>query len=286
MEEFEHNDEGDAISVGTRLRRILAEGSLTLLPTGMIPKLPASGPRPRKRGGQDRRPPTLPAQARPGFVGVVVAPDGAPGRGLSRRVWLGQRYSDTRLGRWLSQDPLGFDGGWNLCTCVGQNPTNLVDPVGLQPPAWAVMLGAGLVNEAYYRLSGNYARLDGPENNRVTLPNVVSPWEGGTYQRVPVQVQMALSAPELGPHIDPMVESALARYKFAGHSGMAGKGRRPGNIFRMKLQSSCPRTLPSNAQVFNNAGAAFEHLAKNHGIDPVLSSERLDQIKPASGGGS
>ncbi|MFN8614027.1 MAG: RHS repeat-associated core domain-containing protein [Vulcanimicrobiota bacterium] len=42
-----------------------------------------------------------------------------------------QRYYDSSLGRWLSADPIGFAGGLNLYTYVGQNPTSWVDPSGL-----------------------------------------------------------------------------------------------------------------------------------------------------------
>jgi len=44
-----------------------------------------------------------------------------------------QRYYDPQLGRWLSADPIGFAGGLNLYTYVGNNPVTRVDPSGLWP---------------------------------------------------------------------------------------------------------------------------------------------------------
>jgi RHS repeat-associated protein len=41
------------------------------------------------------------------------------------------RYYDPKTGRWLEQDPLGFDAGdVNLYRYVGNNPTNVTDPIG------------------------------------------------------------------------------------------------------------------------------------------------------------
>ena len=42
------------------------------------------------------------------------------------------RYYDPELGRFLSEDPLGFAAGPNFYTYVGNSPTNLIDPFGLQ----------------------------------------------------------------------------------------------------------------------------------------------------------
>ena len=38
---------------------------------------------------------------------------------------------DPTIGRWLSRDPIAEDGGLNLYGYVGNNPANLVDPLGL-----------------------------------------------------------------------------------------------------------------------------------------------------------
>jgi RHS repeat-associated protein len=45
-----------------------------------------------------------------------------------------ERWYDPKTGRWQSEDPIGFGGGINLNEYVGNDPTNAVDPSGLQPP--------------------------------------------------------------------------------------------------------------------------------------------------------
>jgi RHS repeat-associated protein len=44
---------------------------------------------------------------------------------------MGARYYDPRLGRWLSEDPIGIAGGTNLYAYVGNDPVNGRDPTGL-----------------------------------------------------------------------------------------------------------------------------------------------------------
>jgi len=42
------------------------------------------------------------------------------------------RYYDSAVGRFISEDPIGFDGGMNFYTYVENNPAKLTDPSGTQ----------------------------------------------------------------------------------------------------------------------------------------------------------
>lgn len=49
------------------------------------------------------------------------------------RLYVRARYYDPIKARWLTRDPIGFDGGdWNLYRYVGSEPTTNTDPGGLQ----------------------------------------------------------------------------------------------------------------------------------------------------------
>jgi len=57
-------------------------------------------------------------------------------------------------GRWISQDPIGFDGGdANLYRYVGNEPITKIDPSGLETPSIGAPTGnePQFVNEAWYR---------------------------------------------------------------------------------------------------------------------------------------
>lgn len=46
------------------------------------------------------------------------------------------RYYDPQAGRFISEDPIGFVGGINFYSYVGNRPTYWIDPMGLTPPIW------------------------------------------------------------------------------------------------------------------------------------------------------
>ena len=48
-------------------------------------------------------------------------------------IYMRHRWYDPALQRFISRDPIKFGGGTNLYEYVNGNPTNLVDPEGLQP---------------------------------------------------------------------------------------------------------------------------------------------------------
>jgi RHS repeat-associated protein len=72
-----------------------------------------------------------------GQVGIL-----AEGNNL---YYMRARYYDANVGRFISEDPIGFDGGLNLYAYVGGNPILLVDPFGLSPESIAWNAARGLL---------------------------------------------------------------------------------------------------------------------------------------------
>jgi RHS repeat-associated protein len=52
---------------------------------------------------------------------------------VSKLVLCGQRWYHPGLKRWLSRDPIGYDGGFNQYEYVINNPINFIDRNGLNP---------------------------------------------------------------------------------------------------------------------------------------------------------
>lgn len=53
------------------------------------------------------------------------------------------RYYDPETGRWVTRDPIGYEGGINLYGYCGNDPANAIDPLGLQSIGEWYMGGMG-----------------------------------------------------------------------------------------------------------------------------------------------
>ena len=63
-------------------------------------------------------------------------------RDSANRTYVRARTLNTAQGRWMTQDPIGFEGGdYNLYRYVENRPTVLVDPSGLLKAAWGNYCG-------------------------------------------------------------------------------------------------------------------------------------------------
>ena len=61
---------------------------------------------------------------------------------------LGARYYDPGVGRFVSRDPIGYEGGLNLYAYVNNRPTFGVDPSGLYP-RWICFVGCAVAGPLY-----------------------------------------------------------------------------------------------------------------------------------------
>ena len=69
--------------------------------------------------------------------------------------YYGYRFYNPALGRWMTRDPIGENGGINLFTFAGNNPTNWVDPFGLVDLNWIPTGQAERYNYFYHHYNYN-----------------------------------------------------------------------------------------------------------------------------------
>ena len=102
-----------------------------------------------------------------GVVGMIFGYTGKysdAATGLQNNL---NRWYDPNLGKWISQDPIGFGGGdGNLYRYVGNSPTNGTDPSGLIVPndghhilPWSIFTNAGFSDDIQDYFNSDNARL-------------------------------------------------------------------------------------------------------------------------------
>jgi RHS repeat-associated protein len=85
------------------------------------------------------------------------------------------RYFDPAIGRFISEDPIGFDGGGNFYRYVQNNPVLLIDPFGLSSMTFNRSNGSLTL----YDKDGNVVVVCTAANNTTKSSN--GPWPNGTY---------------------------------------------------------------------------------------------------------
>jgi RHS repeat-associated protein len=74
------------------------------------------------------------------------------------------RYYNPSIGRFISEDPINFDGGINFYAYVGNSPTNFIDPFGLAQCTYQIAAHTLLcVSDHNPRIGPPYAVQVGPE---------------------------------------------------------------------------------------------------------------------------
>jgi hypothetical protein len=71
---------------------------------------------------------------------------------------LGARYYLPVLGRFLTQDPIGHEGGLNLYAYCGDSPLLRVDPSGTQASAWGAVADSVQLSMPFTRTYGSQAQ--------------------------------------------------------------------------------------------------------------------------------
>lgn len=150
--------------------------------------------------------------------GVPLSGGDVPGHAYTGREWDPEiglhyyraRYYDPMIGRFVSEDPIGFWGGVNFFAYVRNNPPAYVDPSGLD---WVYSQSSGTMyyspggGVAYQAVGTGYAGM-GPGYNNPSMENVPfqGPIPGGEWQIGP-----AYQHPSKGPltmNIDPTGNTA------------------------------------------------------------------------------
>lgn len=100
----------------------------------------------------------------------------------TKLIYYNYRYYDPQLGRWLSRDPIGEEGGWNLYGMVKNNLISFSDYLGLEVPAMdsvtanpSVATGMNLTRGMGFKDVAKRMLLDGLKNLLKPLLDLLQP---------------------------------------------------------------------------------------------------------------
>lgn len=125
------------------------------------------------------------------------------------------RYYDAALGRWISEDPIGFAAGdANLSRYVGNGPTNATDPSGLI--TWGDFFG-GVLDVAAGAAEGANQIIKAKDN-----PFVAADLALGLYQRGKESVEIGVQAGEMINDVHDDLPKAIIEGTLVGTAHAAG----------------------------------------------------------------
>jgi RHS repeat-associated protein len=135
------------------------------------------------------------------------------------------RAYDANLGRWLSRDPIGEDGGINLYAYVLNNPVNANDPFGLT--AWGAGAGAAIGGWIGWAVGGAIGGAGGAAGGTLVAPGVGTVG-GGAVGATEGSVAGAAIGVGVGAWIGDLISNmAGGERKIQGKDPNPWKGYRP-----------------------------------------------------------
>jgi RHS repeat-associated protein len=111
-------------------------------------------------------------------------------------VYMRARWYHPTLGRFVSEDPIGLAGGFNLFVFASNSPTNLSDPYGLDPTCVYYEKGTRPTAQQVQEVADSHGQKELCEFVRVGGVT-------GTGRSEPLPPTPRTPTPELGPHSSP-----------------------------------------------------------------------------------
>lgn len=176
-------------------------------------------------------------------------------------VLLGARYYMPKLGRFVTQDPIGHEAGLNIYQYASNNPLRLIDPSGLQGVPWW---------KFEFTWEGTW---EGLKTSAAALGSVLSfgLWDGGEYKHAPGFAASQISW-------------SVAEVAVGGIAGLAKSGAKAAGGVSVYVGKDAQGVIRYIGQSVNVARRAGEH-ARNMPhirIEAVHGLERLTRAQARS----